>query len=64
MEDNFSIREIVKAIQGRLIGKIPDISSISPHQICTDTRNLQKGDLFVALVGKKFDGHQFVEESR
>jgi len=64
MEDNFSIREIVKATQGRLIGKIPDISSISPHQICTDTRNLQKGDLFVALVGKKFDGHQFVEESR
>ncbi|MQY70269.1 MAG: hypothetical protein GH145_05345 [Firmicutes bacterium] len=64
MEDNFSIREIVKATQGRLTGKIPDISSISPHQICTDTRNLQKGDLFVALVGKKFDGHQFVEESR
>ena len=63
MPDNFSIQEIVKATQGRLIGKIPDISFISPHQICTDTRNLQKGDLFVALVGKKFDGHQFVEES-
>jgi len=63
MQNNFSIQEIVKATQGRLIGKIPDISSISPHQICTDTRNLQKRDLFVALVGKKFDGHQFVEES-
>lgn len=64
MQDDFSIQEIVKATQGRLIGKTPDISFISPHQICTDTRNLQKGDLFVALVGKKFDGHQFVEESR
>ena len=63
MQDNFSIQEIVKATQGRLIGKIPHISSISPYQICTDTRNLQKGDLFVALVGKNFDGHQFVEES-
>jgi UDP-N-acetylmuramoyl-tripeptide--D-alanyl-D-alanine ligase len=63
MQDNFSIQEIVKAIQGRLIGKIPDISFISPHQICTDTRKLQKGDLFIALAGKKFDGHQFVEES-
>ena len=63
MQDDFSIREIVKASQGRLIGKIPDISSLSPHQICTDTRKLQKGDLFVALAGKKFDGHQFVEES-
>ncbi len=64
MEDNFSIQEIVKATQGTLIGEIPDISFISPHQICTDTRNLQKGDLFVALVGKKFDGHQFVKKSR
>jgi UDP-N-acetylmuramoyl-tripeptide--D-alanyl-D-alanine ligase len=63
MEDNFSIREIVKATQGRLIGKIPPTSSISPHQVCTDTRNLQRGDLFVSLVGKKFDGHQFVKKS-
>ncbi len=63
MRDNFSIQEIVKATQGKLRGKIPHIFSISPYQICTDTRNIQKGDLFVALVGRKFDGHQFVEES-
>ena len=27
---------------------------------CSDTRKLQKGDLFVALKGKNFDGHHFV----
>ncbi len=29
----------------------------------TDTRNLQKGDLFVALKGENFDGHEFVAKA-
>ncbi|XOF34933.1 MAG: UDP-N-acetylmuramoyl-L-alanyl-D-glutamate--2,6-diaminopimelate ligase [Candidatus Electrothrix sp. YB6] len=29
-------------------------------QISTDTRTLTKGDIFVALVGEKFDGHNYV----
>ncbi|WP_019499800.1 UDP-N-acetylmuramoyl-tripeptide--D-alanyl-D-alanine ligase [Pseudanabaena sp. PCC 6802] len=28
--------------------------------ICTDSRKLQSGQLFVALVGENFDGHEFV----
>lgn len=28
--------------------------------ICTDTRDLAPGDLFVALIGERFDGHAFV----
>ena len=28
--------------------------------IATDTRNLQPGEIFVALRGEKFDGHEFV----
>jgi UDP-N-acetylmuramoyl-tripeptide--D-alanyl-D-alanine ligase len=31
--------------------------------ISTDTRTIQPGDLFVSLVGEKFDGHQFVAEA-
>ena len=31
--------------------------------ITTDTRNLTPGNLFVALVGEKFDGHNFLEEA-
>ena len=29
-------------------------------RICTDTRALQPGDLFVAISGENFDGHDFV----
>ena len=28
-----------------------------------DTRNVRKGDLFVAIVGKKYDGHVFLKEA-
>src|SRR5687768_4545463 len=32
--------------------------------VCTDTRKVQKGDLFVALKGDNFDGHQFVTAAK
>ncbi len=31
--------------------------------ISTDSRSLRPGDLFVALTGEQFDGHQFVEQA-
>ncbi|HJW28193.1 MAG TPA: UDP-N-acetylmuramoyl-tripeptide--D-alanyl-D-alanine ligase, partial [Saprospiraceae bacterium] len=33
-------------------------------QVSTDSRTIQKGDLFVALRGEKFDGHQFLNDVR
>ncbi len=30
-------------------------------KISTDSRTLKRGELFVALRGENFDGHQFVE---
>lgn len=32
-------------------------------RVCSDSRNLEEGDLFVALVGERFDGHDFVPEA-
>ncbi|MDY6802203.1 MAG: UDP-N-acetylmuramoyl-tripeptide--D-alanyl-D-alanine ligase [Cyanobacteriota bacterium] len=41
-----------------------DTRSLKPATgITTDTRSLKPGDLFVALVGENFDGHEFVEEA-
>jgi UDP-N-acetylmuramoyl-tripeptide--D-alanyl-D-alanine ligase len=32
-------------------------------RVSTDTRSIQKGDLFVALIGEKFDAHNFVRDA-
>ena len=32
------------------------------NRVCTDSRQAQAGDLFFALAGDKFDGHDFLAE--
>ncbi|MEC7984087.1 MAG: UDP-N-acetylmuramoyl-tripeptide--D-alanyl-D-alanine ligase [Myxococcota bacterium] len=32
--------------------------------ICTDTRKIQKGDWFLALVGERFDAHHFLNKAK
>ncbi len=64
MEENFSLQQILLTTRGRIINLREDACiSISPPQICTDTRTLRKGDLFVALKGDHFDGHSFLQEA-
>lgn len=31
--------------------------------VCTDSRTVSRGDLFVALRGERYDGHRFVEQA-
>ena len=31
--------------------------------VCTDTRKITKGCLFVPIVGANFDGHEFIDEA-
>lgn len=33
------------------------------RRVCTDTRQVEPGDLFVALAGEQFDGHNFLGEA-
>ncbi|MEQ8953445.1 MAG: UDP-N-acetylmuramoyl-tripeptide--D-alanyl-D-alanine ligase [Gammaproteobacteria bacterium] len=39
-------------------------ADVSFSRLCTDTRTLKRGDLFLALVGENFDGHQFVSQAQ
>ena len=32
------------------------------HSVVTDSRYVERGDLFVALAGEKFDGHEFLPD--
>lgn len=50
-----SLLDIVAATKGKLIG-----SDGNYQRICTDSRNLRSGDLFIALRGERFDAHDFL----
>ena len=56
MED-CKIRELVEAISGKMIQG--DLNALV-NQISIDTRTLVPGDLFFALIGPNFNGHNFV----
>ncbi len=60
MTDNtpvFTAEQVLKATDGILLsGKETDLFS----GITTDSRNIKEGNLFVALEGEKFDGHDFI----
>lgn len=54
-----NLSEIAIAVDGQLQGEDCAISSVT-----TDTRKISPGDLFIALVGASFDGHQFIEQAQ
>ena len=55
MDNWLQLSEVARLAQGRLYGEDRSIAGIS-----TDTRRLHGGDLFVALQGERFDGHEFI----
>ena len=50
--------EAARAVSGKLHGAAVHFSGVT-----TDSRAVGKGDLFIALKGDKFDGHEFVDVS-
>jgi|WetSurMetagenome_2_1015567.scaffolds.fasta_scaffold08393_4 UDP-N-acetylmuramoyl-tripeptide--D-alanyl-D-alanine ligase len=50
--------ELTPAQAGRALGGEPLAASV--RGISIDTRSLRAGDMFVALRGERFDGHEFV----
>jgi UDP-N-acetylmuramoyl-L-alanyl-D-glutamate--2,6-diaminopimelate ligase len=53
-----------------LLQGIPDATiaaadgQIPIHEVCDDSRQVQPGDLFVAVPGTKLDGRRFIEEAK
>ena len=53
------LSEIATLLNGELIGDDAEFADI-----CTDTRSIKKGDLYIALKGEALDGHDFVLEAQ
>lgn len=56
--ENVKLEEIIKAVNGELVitGEKDEYNSVS-----TDTRKIEKGDIFIALKGENFNGNNFVQ---
>lgn len=52
----FSLEDICKAVNG----KVANVASERFSGVTTDTRKVKPGDMFIALQGEHFDGHDFV----
>jgi UDP-N-acetylmuramoyl-tripeptide--D-alanyl-D-alanine ligase len=55
-----SLRFIATACAGDQLGGSPETRV---HRVSTDSRQVQAGDLFFALVGERFDGHDFLRQA-
>lgn len=57
--DPIAPEEFVSAVKGIRQGPIP---SPSITGVSTDSRSVRAGDAFFALVGERFDGHNYIEQ--
>ncbi len=56
---SLTLNEIAAACGGKLFGS----GDVRVCHISTDSRKTEKGELFVPIVGEKFDGHDFIEDT-
>jgi len=56
----FRLKDVLKVTKAKLINKS---KSDLFTGVSTDSRTIKKGDIFFALKGENFDGHNFVEDA-
>lgn len=54
----FSLQQLTQITGGTLVGSNIDISLVT-----TDTRLIEPGALFIALIGDRFDAHDFCQQA-
>ncbi len=57
---SWNVESLVKATNGKLTGAENEKKSFV--SIKTDSRNIQENDIFLALVGERFDAHDYVDQ--
>ena len=61
-EDFWTLDRIAEALTPLSPVKLPR-GAVAVRRITTDTRGIQSGDVFLALKGERFDGHDFLEQA-
>ncbi len=55
----FKISEILKAVKGKLVS---GCARMEAGDISIDSRKIKSGDIFIAIKGNNFNGHDFLEQ--
>ena len=58
---NYRYQEIQDAVTGSLTFPDKDLRFVG--RVSLDTRTLEKGDLYIAISGERYDGHDFIDEA-
>ena len=58
---DISVRELSKILDSTFFGEEDLSENLRISQMATDSRSLEPGDIFVALRGENFDGHEFAQ---
>jgi UDP-N-acetylmuramoyl-tripeptide--D-alanyl-D-alanine ligase len=58
---NTSLREVFGWLGVKQAATLRGDPTVRASGICTDSRSLKKGELFVAIIGESFDAHDFLE---
>ena len=55
--NKYKLSDIAKSINGELYGNDITVSNFS-----IDSRTIKKDDVFICIIGKKYDGHNFISD--
>src|SRR4051812_29157169 len=62
MTDFWTLDRIADALSAEAVGRLPR-GVTQTTGITTDTRKIAKGNVFVALKGERFDGHDYLAQA-
>lgn len=57
-----TLAQLLEAVGGTLIGGEADLNQ-TVSEVCTDSRSVPQGCLFLPLEGERFDGHSFINSA-
>ena len=62
----FTLDEVISAIEGHPIYNCDEqvfATAVDIEGVTTDTRDMKPGEIFFAIKGENFDGHDYVEQA-
>jgi len=60
--EKLTLRQLIDAVGGTLVGDFDNLDAVFTD-VCTDSRNITPGSLFLPLQGERFDGHGFINSA-